>query len=165
MNDANAKSLISQYRRKGVLADTNILLLWFVGKFDPAWIEKFKRTQKFQREDFRILDSLLQQFDTIVTTPHILTEVNNLSGGLPEPLFEKYRDTFASEVKVFDEKYISSRTLCLTPHFKKFGLADAAIVEAVKEKYLVLTDDFPLANYLQKMKVDVLNFNNIRLLA
>lgn len=30
-------------------------------------------------------------------------------------------------------------------------------------KYLVLTDDLKLANYLQSVEIDVINFNNIRL--
>ncbi len=31
-----------------------------------------------------------------------------------------------------------------------------------KNKYLVLTDDLKLGNYLQKVGIDTINFNNIR---
>ena len=46
--------------------------------------------------------------------------------------------------------------------FAKFGLTDTAIVKLVKDQFLVLTDDFPLSNYLGKQGVDVLNFNHLR---
>ncbi len=47
-------------------------------------------------------------------------------------------------------------------NFTKYGLTDCGIVTLAKNKYLVLTDDFKLANYLQKVGIDTINFNNIR---
>ena len=46
--------------------------------------------------------------------------------------------------------------------FPRFGLTDTAILLAAKGKYLVLTDDFPLAQYLQTEAIDVINFNHVR---
>lgn len=45
-------SLWARYRQKGILVDTNILLLWFVGAVNRDRISQFKRTQKFSPEDF-----------------------------------------------------------------------------------------------------------------
>jgi hypothetical protein len=41
-------------------------------------------------------------------------------------------------------------------------ITDCGIATLAKNKYLVLTDDFKLANYLQKIEIDTINFNNIR---
>ncbi len=46
--------------------------------------------------------------------------------------------------------------------FSKFGLTDSAIIELVKEKYLVLTDDAILFQYLEKNRIDVINFTHLR---
>ena len=78
--------LLQRYRGKGVLLDTNILLLYFVGAFNPEEIPRFKRTKMFTVEDHDTLVGILGYFEKIVTTPNILTEVSNLSGQLAEHL-------------------------------------------------------------------------------
>ncbi len=77
---SEAETLLARYKRKGVLVDSNLLLLLFVGLFDPARIKKFKRTGHFSEVDFRLLVNFLAYFDKAITTPHILTEVSNLAG-------------------------------------------------------------------------------------
>jgi uncharacterized protein YacL len=46
--------------------------------------------------------------------------------------------------------------------FPKLGLTDTAIFRAATGKFLVLTDDFRLAQYLSSQNVDVVNFNHLR---
>ena len=36
------------------------------------------------------------------------------------------------------------------------------IISLARDRYLVLTDDLRLAHYLQKIGIDTVNFNNIR---
>ncbi len=52
--------------------------------------------------------------------------------------------------------------MCQSDRFPKLGLTDSAILHLAKDKYLVLTDDFTLCQFLQKAGIDVLNFNHIR---
>lgn len=40
-------SLIRRYHQKGILIDTNILLLYFVGTVNRERITRFNRTQQF----------------------------------------------------------------------------------------------------------------------
>jgi hypothetical protein len=47
--------LVGRYARKGILIDTNILLLYFVGNFDQDLISSFKRTLQFTVEDYNTL--------------------------------------------------------------------------------------------------------------
>lgn len=154
--------LIPRYARNGILVDTNILLLFFLGSFDPSQIPRYDRTAQFTAEDYDTLLALLQRFDKIVTTPNILTEVNSLSGQIKEPARTSYFAKLAEGIHVIEEHYVESREAASTERFAKMGLTDAGILRLAKDKYLVLTDDFPLSQYLQKVGVDVINFNHIR---
>jgi len=85
MIDRHTISLLESYRKKGILVDTNILLLYFVGSVNPKRISQFKRTNQFNVDDFELLIQILGYFQKIVTTPNILTEVSNLIGQLTDP--------------------------------------------------------------------------------
>ena len=76
----------SVYRWEGLLIDSNLLLLLFVGLRDRDRIQKFKRTAQFTIRDFERLAAFIRRFKEVVTTPSILTEVSNLLGQLPESL-------------------------------------------------------------------------------
>lgn len=156
--------LLNIYRNKGVLIDTNLLLLYFVGMYDPDRISKFKRTIAFTVEDFEILLWFFNFFQKVVTTPNILTEVNSLSNQLPDDLKPSYYPEFAIRITSLEEHYTESVKLSSQAHFNKFGLTDSGIIDLVQGKYLVLTDDFKLSNYLQTNNIDVINFNHIRTL-
>ncbi len=157
--------LIMSYKPKGLLVDTNLLLLYFIGAYDPERISRFKRTMAFTIDEFLLLAMFLGLFEKIITTPNILTEVSNLSGQLPENLRAFFWEDFAGRMLDLQESYTPSTTISASPHFTKFGLTDSGIVGLVKDKYLVLTDDLKLAAYLQNLDIDVINFNHIRAIA
>ncbi|MBH8565260.1 hypothetical protein I8748_24275 [Nostoc sp. CENA67] len=159
------KSLIGRYHQKGILIDTNILLLFFVGSVNPERITRFNRTQQFIPEDYELLLGFIAKFQRIVTTPNILTEVNSLANQLGEPersqcflIFAQ----FAQNATRLNEHYIKSIDAVTVDRFVKFGLTDCGILTLARNEYLVLTDDLKLANYLQTVGIDVINFNNIR---
>jgi hypothetical protein len=56
------EDLLEKYAGKGVLVDTNILLLLFVGSFDRTKISVFKRTSRFTPEDYDKLVVFLEFF-------------------------------------------------------------------------------------------------------
>jgi rRNA-processing protein FCF1 len=155
--------VIQKYRRSGILLDTNILLLYLIGTFDIGLIRKFKRTaNKFVTEDYITLSIILGYFTTVATTPNILTEVSNLSGQLATDLKPGCFARFAFMINYFEEHYIKSIDIAAQGEFQHFGLADTSIISLVTGRYLVLTEDFRLAQYLQNKGADVLNFNHIR---
>jgi len=157
------EELFTRYRSKGILIDTNILLLWLVGSTNKARITQFNRTQSFVPEDYELLVDIFQTFSKIFTTPNILTEVSNLINQLGEPERSKCFSIFARDIVQLDEIYTDSHTIAATDKFSKFGLTDCGIANLAQGKYLVLTEDFKLANYLQKIGIDTINFNNIRM--
>jgi len=155
--------LLSVYRRKGILVDSGLLLLLFVGLCDPGRIQSFKRTKMFTESDFDLLQRILSQFDLLVTTPNILTEVSNLLGQLPDNLREQYYAYFAATLEgLVSEHYIPSKRLVLQSRFPRLGLTDTGIIEQARDRHLVLTSDLPLYNHLCDLGVDVINFNYIR---
>ncbi|MHC5718188.1 MAG: PIN domain-containing protein [Nostoc sp.] len=158
--------LVRRYCQKGVLIDTNILLLLLVGSVNQERITKFNRTQQFIPEDYELLLEFIARFQKLVTTPNILTEVNSLANQLGEPERSQCFAIFAQFLKnvaLLDEYYVKSLDAVNTEKFIKFGLTDSGILTLSKGKYLVLTDDFKLASYLQSVEFDVINFNNIRI--
>jgi len=162
INDFN--SLLSKYQHKGILVDTNILVLWFVGTANRERIAKFKRTETFLPEDYDLLVKVLNRFSKMVTTPNILTEVNSLINQNGEPDRSRCLEVFAQTVAKTEEFYIESSKVVTTNKFTTFGLTDCSIINLAKDNYLVLTDDFTLADYLGRQEVDVINFNHIRVL-
>lgn len=156
------RALVQRYRSPDVLVDTNILLLHFVGQFNRELIPRFKRTAQFTVEDYRLLSRLLGLFQKVVTTPHVLAEVNSLSGQLAEPARTEYFTRLAGEIATLDERYVQSAAAAATAPFPRLGLTDAGIALLAREAILVLTDDLKLAGYLEKAGVDVINFNHVR---
>ncbi len=65
----DAFQLILKHRGNGLLVDTNLLLLYIVGKTNPNRISNFKRTSRYTVEDFELLDGIMAQFKTLITTP------------------------------------------------------------------------------------------------
>lgn len=155
-------SLISSYSRKGLFIDSNLLLLLYIGVINCDFIPKYKRTNKYLKEDHEILVRFLSAFNKIVTTPNVLTEVHNLANSLSGSYRDRFAEIFAKGIEVLKEEYIESSTLIRDGIFFKFGLTDSGIYRLVKGKYLLITDDFPLSQYAIKNGVDVVSFNHIR---
>jgi len=154
--------LIEKHRRNGLLIDANLLLLLVVGKTSEARIAKFKRTQQYTVEHFRLLRDLVDRFQPVVTTPHVLTEVSNLAA-LQEPELSALRTEFHVIVQDARELYDETAELVQDPAFRKLGLTDAAIRKVAERPLLVLTDDLPLYHYLRGAGLDAINFNHIRM--
>ena len=160
----NYDDYVRKYHNKGLLIDTNLLLMLFIGSIMD--VSKFKRTKKgFKQSHYDLLLAFTLKFKYIITTPNILTEVSNLAGN--SNIYGKIRTDFFQEftnhLTIYPEKYIKSQSI---PEeiIHKYGLTDAGIIHLVKDKYLLLTDDFPLKGFAEKKNIDVINFTNIRYL-
>ena len=161
MND-DINTLFTRYRQAGILVDTNILLLYVVGRVNKQRIARFKRTKQFTPEDYDLLARILNSFQAVVTTPNILTEVNSLANQLGEPERSECMRLFGQAISCFEEIHKSSQQLAQLPEFQKFGLTDCGILNLSQGSYLVLTDDFRLSETLRRQGIDTINFNNIR---
>lgn len=156
-----ANDVLASYNTPGIVIDSNLLLLLFLGSFDRRQIGSNKRLAAYTNDDYDLLVRFLQPFSQLVTTPNILTEVSNLSNAVSDSRKREYFSAFANKLSSLDEKYIVSSTALSNP-WARFGLTDATIAEVAKAGYLVLTDDFPLSQSLMSVGIDVINFNHLR---
>lgn len=170
MSFSHLSPLLQRYRTKGLLLDTNLLLLYVTGLVAPEMLAHFKPVANhgFGPDDFDLLDSLVRRFTHLVTTPHILTEVSNhsdkLKGEAHASLFLALRALVMNAEKM-KEVSLASANIVPTDDFLTFGLTDAGILQLAPGNHLVATVDFPLAGRLRTRSVDVVNFNHLRDLA
>lgn len=155
---------IKKYVSKGILLDTNLLILLVVGLIGKAEISKHKTTGAYIPEDFDLLFNFLKLFKKIVVTPHVLAETSNLV------------DTFSGEKKSYPflaitdllnksyvfETHLPAIEISGTDGFTKYGLTDIGLIKVAKDNYLLLTDDLKMSGFAEKSGVDVINFNHIR---
>jgi hypothetical protein len=158
MNDYLLK-LIQKYKQKGLLVDTNILLLYIVGIVNVDLIRNLSRTANFTENDFYLVEKFINFFDVNITTPHILTEVSDLLGNRIE-----LQLALGKYIELIEEKFLESKQITRTKTFLQFGLADTAITETAKNSYLVVTDDNPLFGCSVNQKIDAVNLDQIRMI-
>ena len=147
---------------KGLLVDTNLLVLLVIGALNPDQISDHKLTSKYSAVDYRLLKSFVDQFKLVVTTPNILTETSNLLGGYV------YRGQQAlavlERIAQFTHEVFYDSLLTMRGHstsYLKFGLSDSVIHRVAKDNYTILTDDLRLCAYLQGRGLTAINFSNL----
>jgi hypothetical protein len=157
MKAESSLRLLKRFHGKRLLLDTNLLLPYFMGCFYRVNLE-VPRHGAFKEDEFVLLAQIIQQFSKagrVLTTPHILTEVSGISKELGEnrPAFLSFIRRLIGDLdERFDEKKIGAARLSNRDCFLKFGLADAVIIELAQDPLLVLTNDKPMARYLQQEK-------------
>ena len=154
--------LLRKYRSKGILIDTNLLICYVIGNLSPHHLNNCRATKSFSVDDFALLHNFLAQFRLVVTTPHVLTEVSNLAGKLPESLHIPFRTVFRAIIDHLSEESEPSKAISMKDDFLRLGLTDTAISMIAPGRYLVLTDELALAGLLNKKGVHVVNFNHLR---
>jgi hypothetical protein len=160
--NTNIDRLLAHYRPKGVLVDSNLLLLFLVGLADRRLIRDFKRTCVYSEEDHDLLCRVFAWFRLRIVTSHVLTEVSNLIGQLPNERQALVRLGLCESFEQLVEESVPTGTILRRSEFLKFGLTDTALFLLAKRKMLLLTVDLPLASLCESSRLDVLNFNHLR---
>lgn len=157
-------SLIHTYARKGLLIDTNVLLVLIVGLVDEGLVGRFRRTSSYTAEDFHLLRRLVRPFARIVTTPQILAELSNLSPtGRKDALAARYFSQLVGLLREAHERHVAKDVMIRSTLLPRIGFTDLSILEAARNReYLVLTDDLRCAEYLRAANCDVINLNQLR---
>jgi rRNA-processing protein FCF1 len=153
--------LINKYRGRGILVDSNLLLLLLIGSHDLSLISRFKRTSGYTAEDYKLLADFVQMFASIATTPHVLTEVSNLANPLGSPIKEQWFGHFRRTLQLFEEHPLEAQELSARNEFLVFGLTDTALC-TLCEDVLLITEDYRLSGYLRSKNLPVINFCDIR---
>ena len=91
-------AIIARYKSRGILVDSSLLIAYLVGNFDRRQLTNCRATKStFTESEFELLAAIIQQFDVLVTTPHVLTEVSNLAGRLPPPTPREIPKVFCAD--------------------------------------------------------------------
>ena len=147
---------------KGLLVDTNLLVVLVIGALNPDQISRHKRTSKYSASDYWLLQSFVDRFKVVVTTPNILTEASNLLEGYTYQGQQAL--TILERIAQFTHEVFYDSSPIMSTHPKsylKFGLSDAVIHRIAEDNYAVLTDDLKFCTYLQGLGLTAINFNNL----
>ncbi|MBN8459613.1 MAG: hypothetical protein J0M04_17425 [Verrucomicrobia bacterium] len=161
--NSNIAELVTRYRGRGAVVDTNLFLVLLLGNVDPRLIGNTARTDGYSAADYDLLREVLEQFARIVILPQILTEAGNLlkrNCRYPNTLLDLH-DELARIIHFAQtkESSVSAKRATLHPAYHALGYADAAILAAANGRYLLLTADGPLQNMAWSSGVDVLPFD------
>lgn len=154
--------------KKRLVLDTNLLLLLLVGGCDKKLLKNYTSTRKYSDNDYDLLIQILRRFDSsIVITPHILTEISNLSRrDIKEPQLSYYFKTVIDKLKNCKEEHfpLENLTGVKINILSRFGFTDISIIEvAQKIEAVILTDDIDLCLHaINSYRIPSINFQNIK---
>lgn len=150
--------------RKMVALDASLIVLLVVGLTKPEYIGKHKRLKTYTVEDFDLLQETIQESAGVVVTPNALSEASNLLRQIDDPIKSEISAVFRAIIQKTQEIYIPSSDASHRPEFIRFGLADNALLEAIKDKMVMVSVDAKLVIAAQTAGYSALNFNHIRML-
>jgi hypothetical protein len=149
-------------RSKGILLDTNLLVLLIVGFVNRDRIPHFKRTTQYTPADWDLLTGILEQIPHRYTIPHILAEVSSLID-MKGPELEIARSVLHKLIALIRELPLCSIDACTSVYYNRLGLTDAAIGLAAKQQGCsVLTNDLNLYLALLEQDISVVKFDHLR---
>jgi predicted nucleic acid-binding protein len=161
MPSSAIRALLSGSRGRLLLLDSNLLLLWITARFDMRLLATFKRVQMFTQADAFLLAWIIDQFKSVVTTTHVVTEVSNLGNSLSSQTRLAWFALLSEFSSNTLEETHSLNSLAARDEFIRFGITDCAL-SSLAGKYLVLTTDHRFSSYATNAGMTVLNFNDIR---
>jgi rRNA-processing protein FCF1 len=149
-------------RTRGILIDTNLLVLLVVGAVNRDRIPQFKRTSGYTADDWDLLTGILEQIPRRYSIAHILAEVSALTD-LKGPELNIAREILYNAISLTEELPIASIEACESEYYRRLGLTDAAIGLAARLKGCsVVTNDSKLYLALLEDGASVLKFDDLR---
>lgn len=148
------KRYIIRDRPEGLIIDTNLLILFLIGKFEINFIDKCKLTcNNYSKNDYELLCEIIKLFKKVIITPHVIAEISNLSRkGITD---EKLINYFKNFIEFLKTPSLEERNISLESFFgikinyiSSFGFTDMAIHELSKNnKFAIITDDSPFYQF------------------
>ena len=157
--------LVEEHGARGVLLDANLLVLYVAGRHDQRLVASLKATRSLGlgARDFQLVVAAVGAFGPLLTTPHVLTEVNGLlNTGLPGRHRWDVMSTFSAVIGESAETSASAPALARDPLFRRLGLTDASILSLAVAGPVVMSTDLNLCVALESRGLKVINYNRIR---
>lgn len=147
-------------RRRAVILDTNLLVLFVVGVASPDYIATHKRLRAYTNSDFTLLKELLKPANRVIVTPHVLAETSNMAGHANEPARTHIMKTFRGLLAKLDERHRPCVEVAERPEFVVLGLADAALLALDDSDATLLTADLDLYLAARRAGRPAVNFTH-----
>jgi predicted nucleic acid-binding protein len=147
---------------KGLLLDTNLLLLLVVGLANEAWIEAHKKLDAYNLLDYEVLRNFITNFETLCVTPNTLTECSNLSRQIKGDAKRGISLTLGKLIRSVTELHVRSIEICEGEDCLRLGLTDAVLLALMKQDMTLLTADHDLYQAACGIDPDrATNFNHL----
>ncbi len=157
------ENIIAKCKRKGILLDTELLLLLCVGIYRPQLVENSRITTNYSIEDFRIVAGIAAQYSPLYVSPQVLAEFSNHADRLGSKVMRKFYSSIEKILKVQFEVHIPKDVMVDENYLPALGFTDVSMMKICEENDCVLfTADLQLASICTSKKIDVVNFNHIR---
>lgn len=142
--NSNCIDRIFRFRDRGILLDTNLLLVFVVGNVEPGLLGG-KRTTGYSVKDYQQIQAILAEFGKFVVLPQILAETAAMLKQCASEVSTVQRLNEELARFIHDSRVIellpSSKDAVLHPAYRWLHYTDAAILEGAGEEYLIFTAD------------------------
>lgn len=145
-----------------VLIDTNLMLLLIVGLHDKSIIGVHKRTKDFTPDDYDLLVSQIDGFNTVWVTSHCLAEVSNLLKQTHKEQGAKLLSCLSLFCGNARESRMAKESIFENDAYLSLGVSDTGLVQKSKRVSCVYTVDFDLYITISNIGRKVVNFNHLR---
>lgn len=170
--DPYSKVKISKFIKKGIVIDTGILYLFFIGWYDLENETEFLKKFNYNHEDFETLSEFQSShaIKKYYVTPHIFSEFYlNVKKHLPPIHFERFNRRFLLQFHSLSEKHIHKNDILAHPEFLDYKLGDVSIIISTHNlsekhnKFAYFTADHKLVKKYEKhKKILALHFEDIK---
>ncbi|MCK5833180.1 hypothetical protein KAH81_05855 [bacterium] len=156
------ENIVAKCTRKGILLNTELLLLLCVGIYKRQLVESSKITNKYSVNDFNIVANIAAKFSPLYVSPQVLAEFSNYSDRLGSKVMREFYSSIEKILKGQFEVHIPKDVMIDENYLPVLGFTDVSMMKICEEKGCVLfTADLQLESIYSK-RIDVVNFNHIR---
>ena len=146
--------------------DSNLLLLYVVGRASPSYIAKHKRLYpKYTEADFDLLVKQLNKFSVLLLTPNTVSEVSNLIDYIGNPARTHIYTVLHEMLKslpLFEERYVPSIAASNRLELAQLGITDCALLTLSAEGIALLTVDIKLYIAASRLNENTMNFTHLQ---
>ena len=143
---------------RDVIIDSNIFILFLTGQINENKIKNYTRNSLYTRDDYNLLINILSNYDRIITSPNIFTEVDNILNRITGEDKYKYLILVKKIYNQTIEKYIKTETVSQNWYFDTLGITDSSILMMAKDCELLISGDSNLCDYAKSMNIKVFDF-------
>lgn len=147
---------------RAIIIDTNLLVLLVTGLTNPDYIEKHKRLQAYDKEDFYIIEGILNTYTEVSLCPNVLSETSNLLRHIGDPIRSEIAAKMREVVALLGEKYVESPDAMSHDEYTRLGLTDAVLMRMAETGSDLLTDDLSLYLAALAQGLSATNYNHLR---